>query len=259
MSDNLLRQVWEKRSLIILLAFNDVKLRYRNSLLGFVWTFLEPLLMLTILFFVFTNIIKGNIENYPLYLLLGLVIWYMFSRATSMGSSSLLDKAGIISKVYFRHEIIVISSCLTAFIMMIFEFAAFGVFVAAFRFVPSLTILLLPLLLIDLFILSVGISFLLSVYTVYFRDVRFIWQILLQAGFFVTPIIFKLNMFPENVKNILQLNPLVTILDIAHNLVLYNSLPTLKASLYLIASTAVIFAIGYVVFRIKDKRLVEEL
>ena len=259
MSDNLLKQIWEKRSLIIILAFNDVKLRYRKSVLGFFWSFLEPLLMLAVLYFVFTNIIKNNIQDYPLYLLLGLIIWYMFQRSTLMGQSSLLERAGIIQKVYFRREIIVISSCLTAFIMMGLEFLAFSFFIIVFHFVPTATIILLPLLLIDLFILTIGISLFLSSLTVYFRDLKFIWQILLQMGFFVTPIIYKLDMFPEYVRNILQLNPLVPILDTAHGLVLYNTLPTPKETLYIIISTAIIFIIGYTVFKIKSKRIVEEL
>ncbi|MHB8603121.1 MAG: ABC transporter permease [Nitrosotalea sp.] len=259
MSDNLLKQIWERRSLIILFALNDVKLRYRKSILGFLWSFLEPLLMLSVLYFVFTNIIKSNIENYPLYLLLGLIIWYMFQRATTMGQLSLLDKAGILQKIYFRREIVVISSCLTAFIMMTFEFAALSVFMVVFHFIPTITIALLPFLLIDLFVLCLGISFFLSVLTVYFRDIKFIWQILLQAGFFITPIIYRLDMFPDYVRHILQLNPLVPILDTAHSLMLNNTLPTFAETLYILVSTAIIFMIGYIVFRVKNKRLVEEL
>lgn len=176
-----------------------------------------------------------------------------------MGQTSLLDRSGIIQKVYFRREIIVLSACLTAFIMMAFEFGAFAIFVVAFRFIPPVTILLLPVLLLDLFILSVGISLFLSVMTVYFRDLKFIWQILLQAVFFICPIIYQLNLFPEKIRNILQLNPLVTILDTAHNLALSGILPTPKATFYMLGSTAIIFIIGYIVFRVKSKRLIEEL
>lgn len=259
MTSNLLEEIWQRRSLIILLAFNDVKLRYRNSILGFTWSFLEPLLVLTVLFFVFSYVIKNQIENYPIYLLLGLVLWYMFQRATTLGLSSLLDRAGIIQKIYFRRELVVISSCLTAFIMMVLEFAAFGVFLAAFQFIPPVTIALLPLLLIDLFILSLGISLFLSVLTVYFRDIKFIWQVLLQAGFFLTPIIYKLDMFPRNIQKILELNPLSSIIDAGHRIVLQGTLPTYGSTLYIVGSTAVIFLAGYLVFRIKDRRIVEEL
>lgn len=259
MSDNFFRQLWERRSLILLFALNDIKLRYRSSILGFLWSFLEPLLMLTVLYVIFTNIIKNGIENYPLYLLLGLIIWYMFQRGTSFGLSSLLERAGILQKVYFRREIVVISSCLTAFIMMLFELVAFLIFMVAFHFVPSVTIVFLPLLLVDLFILSIGVSLLLSVFNVYFRDIRFIWQVLLQVGIFVNPIIYRLDMFPSNIRGILELNPLVSILNAAHDVVLYGTLPSFKSSLYIMATTAVFFIIGYLVFRSKGKEIVEKL
>jgi len=236
-----------------------VKLRYRNSALGFLWSFLEPLLMLTVLYFVFTNIIKTNIEHYPLYLLVGLIIWYMFSRSTTMGLSSLIDRSNIITKVYFRREIVVISSCLTAFIMMMFEFGAFAFFIIVFQFIPPITILLLPLLLVDLFILSLGISLLLSVVTVTFRDIRFIWQVALQAGFFLTPIIYSLELFPENIRYILQFNPMVPIIDTAHNIALYGILPSFNTTAYILGTTIIIFVIGYLVFRLRNKKIIEEL
>ena len=259
MSESFLSEIWKRRSLILLLAFNDVKLRYRNSALGFLWSFLEPLLMLTVLYFVFTNIIKTNIEHYPLYLLVGLIMWYMFSRATTMGLSSLIDRSNIITKVYFRREIVVISSCLTAFIMMMFEFGAFGLFLVVFQFIPPSTILLLPLLLVDLFILSLGISLLLSVVTVTFRDIRFIWQVALQAGFFLTPIIYSLELFPENIRYILQFNPMVPIIDTAHNITLYGVLPSFNTTAYILGTTIIIFVIGYLVFRLRNKKIIEEL
>ncbi len=253
-----MREIWQRRSLITLFAFNEVKLRYRNSVLGFLWTFLEPLLMLSVLYFVFTNIFKNTIEDYPLYLLLGLIMWYMFSRATSGGLTSLLDKAAIIQKVYFRREIVVISSCLSAFIMMCFEFVAFAVFVAVFQFQPPITVLLLPFIMIDLFVLTLGISLILSVLNVYFRDIKFIWQVAIQAGFFLSPIFYKLDIFPENIKWLLNLNPMVSILNISRDIVLYGNLPHLNSVAYLVGITALIFAVGYAFFRIKQKHIVEE-
>ena len=255
----LLEEIWKRRSLIILLAFNDVKARYRSSILGFLWSFLEPLLMLGVLYLVFTNIFKNSIENYPIYLLLGLVIWYMFSRATSMGQTSLLDKAGIIQKIYFRRELVVLSACLTSLIMMCFEFVAFAFFAIVFHFIPPSTILLLPLLIIDLFVLTFGISLILSVLTVYFRDIKFVWHIALQIGFFITPIFYHLEVFSEPIKRVLELNPMVSIVDTAHKIAIYGTLPTLEESLHIVISTLIIFLIGYAVFKSKDKRLVEKI
>ncbi len=255
----LLGEIWNRRSLIILLAFNDVKAKYHNSVLGFLWSFLEPLLMLGVLYLVFTNIFKNSIENYPIYLLLGLVIWYTFSRGTSMGQTSLLDKAGIIQKIYFRRELIVLSACLTSLMMMCFEFLAFAFFAIAFHFIPPSSVLLLPFLIVDLVVLTFGISLALSVLTVYFRDIKFVWQVALQAGFFITPVFYRLEIFPESIKRILELNPMVSIVDTAHKIVIYGTLPTLEETLHIVLSTLIIFLIGYAIFRSKDKRLVEKI
>lgn len=259
MTLNFLPELWHSRSLIILLAFNDVKIRYKSSVLGFLWTFLEPLLMLTVLYFVFTTIITTDIENFALYLLLGLLVWYMFSRATSMGLSSLITKSGMIQRINFRREIVVISSCLTAFIIMSFEFAAFGVFVVALQFVPPLTAVVLPLLLIDLFFLCVGVALILSVLNVFFRDIKFIWQVLVQAGFFLHPIFYRLEGLPENIRMILELSPVAHILNAVRDVVLYDSLPSVDSSLYIVGTTLAFVVVGYFVFRLKDKKIVEEV
>ena len=259
MPDSFISEIWRSRSLMVLFALNEIKLRYRNSVLGFLWAFLEPLLMLSVLYFVFTNIFKNSIQDYPLYLLFGLIIWYMFSRSTLGGLSSLLDKASIIQKIYFRREIAVISSCLSAFIMMCFELVAFSVFLIAFKFIPPMTIVFLPLILTDLFVLSLGISLLLSVLNVYFRDIKFVWQVMLQAGFFLSPVFYKIELFPENIRWILNLNPMASILDMSRDLVLYDSLPNETSALYLIVITCIIFLMGWSIFRSRQRTIVEEI
>ena len=255
----ILVELWQKRSLVFALALNDIKLRYKNSFLGFFWSFLEPLLILTVLLFVFSYVLKSTIESYPLYLLLGLILWYMFTRSTSMGLSSLTDNAHIIQKIHLRKEIFVISSCLTGFMMMLIEFTAFGIFLVAFSFVPPISILFFPLLLIELFILSVGISLLLSIANVYFRDIKFIWQVVLQAGFFLTPIIYALDMFPSEIRNILELNPISHIITTSHDLVLYGNLPSVNSVLYVVIFTGSIFVLGYFIFKNKESKIAEEL
>lgn len=256
---NIFSDIWERKNLLILMTLNDVKVRYRNSILGFFWTFLEPLLMLAVLYVVFTTIMKSEIANYPVFLFLGLIIWYMFSRATAMGLASLTDKSSIIQKIYFRREIVVLSASLTSSIMMGFEFGAFVFYLVILQFVPPLTALLLPLVLLDLIVLCIGISLILSVLNVYFKDIKFIWQIILQAGFFLSPIIYTMDMFPESVNKILRLNPLVPILDFAHTIILNNQLPSFNTVSYMIASTLFFLIVGYVIFRLKDKRIVEAL
>lgn len=255
----MLTELWEKRSLVVLLAITDVKLRYRNSVLGFFWSFLEPLLMLSVLYFIFSLVFKSAIENYPLYLLLGLILWFMFVRSTSAGLSSLVNRADIILHVYVRRELIVISSCLAAFIMMSFEFIVFAIFLIGLQFIPPITVLILPLIVINLLFFSIGISLLLGVLNVYYRDIQFIWQVAIQAGFFLSPILYTIDMIPEKFHWILMINPLVPMIESAHNVVLYQTLPSLESSLIMISSTISVLIIGLLVFKKKNLRLVERL
>jgi lipopolysaccharide transport system permease protein len=183
----------------------------------------------------------------------------MFSRATNMGLVSLTDRAHIIQKIYIKKEVLVISSCITAFIMMIFEFVVFGIFLAAFQFIPPATIVLLPLILLEIFVLSLGVSFLLSILNVYFKDIRFIWQVVMQAGFFITPIIYTLDMFPENIRMILELNPMAHIISMSHSFILYGTPVDINSIYYIFVTTIVIFALGYTVFRRKESVIVEDL
>src|SRR5208337_3017536 len=130
--------IWKNRHLILTFAVNDLKLRYRNSFLGFLWSIIEPLLMLLVLFVIFSTLFRSTIPNYPLFLLLGLVLWYMFNRATNMGLVSITGRGGILTRISFPRSVPAISACITAFLMMMFEFLVIGAFMIAFRFVPPL-------------------------------------------------------------------------------------------------------------------------
>lgn len=251
-------EIWKRKSLIWDFAITDLKLRYRNSILGFFWTFLEPLLILTVLYFVFTNIFKGQIEHYQLYLFLGIIMWNMFSRGTTMSLNSIVGIFAVISQIYFPREITVISSTITASIMFVFEFIVFGIFMLVFQFIPPLSFALFPLIFILMFIFTLSVSLPLSVLNVYYRDVQFVWGVVLQAGFFLTPIFYKLDMLPHQIKKILIINPLAAMVDMAHNITLYG-INLSNEFTYTIEIILGIAAVGYLIFRKLEGRVVEEL
>ena len=176
-----------------------------------------------------------------------------------MGLTSILGKAGLVTKTYFPREISVLSSNITAFIMMIFEFGAFVIFLVAFQFVPSITILLLPIILVSLFIYTLGISFGLSVLGIRFKDLHSIWTVLLQATFFMTPIIFTLDIYPEQVKQIISLNPLVTILTMAQDVTLYGKIPPLIDFVRIYVTSFAFLLVGYLIFKRLNNKIIEEL
>lgn len=259
MAKEILEEIWSRRSLLITLAINDLKLRYRNSVLGFFWSFLEPLLLLTVLYFVFTNIFRSEIENYQLFILMGLIMWNMFARGTTMGMESILNKAGLVSQTYLPREIVVISGVLTSFFMMSFEFLIFFIFMIVFQVIPMASIIVLPLMLGVLLIFTLGTSFALAGLYPYYRDLRSIWGVVVQAGFFATPIIYTMDIFPDNIRSIISLNPMVPILEISRNATIYHTWPQFSDFHYLIIIVILSIPIGYLIFKKYDKKIIEQL
>jgi len=251
--------LWENRALIINFAVTDLKIKYKNSVLGFFWTFLEPLLLLTVLYLVFTNIFQSDIEHYPLFILLGLILYGMLQKGTDLGLNSLSSKSGLLTQIYFPREIPAISATITASLMLIFELIVFAIFMVIFQIMPSLTILLLPLILLLEFFLILGLSFPLSVLNVRYNDVQFIWRVVLQAGFFLTPIFYKLEILPETLQNILKYSPMVQILEMARSVTIYNSLPTIESVQIALGTTAIVFFVGYAIFYKLKKKVIEVL
>ena len=252
-------EMWKSRAILFNFAISDLKVRYRNSILGILWSVIEPLLMLGVLYFVFSTMFKFDIPNFPIYLLLGIIVYNCFKNGTTFALSSLTNRAPLITQIYFPRSIPAISSAITASIMLAIEVGILLIFMVAFQFVPPITILLLPLILGLQFMLVVGVCLPLSVLNVKFKDTEFIWGVVLSAGFFLTPIFYQFDMLPEYLQNILQFSPMVQILTMAHHVVLYGMLPTVNSILYAVGSISVITVIGYLIFRKFQAQMVEEM
>ena len=240
-------------------AISDLKIRYRNSILGFFWSFLEPLLLLSVLYVVFTNIFKSQIQYFPLYILLGLIMWNMLARGTQIGLNSMISRSGLLTQVYFPREIPAISAAITSLLMFCFEMIVFGIFMGIFHFMPPATIIFFPLVLILEFTLVLGLSFPLSVLNARYKDVQFIWSVILQAGFFLTPIFYKLDILPSQIQGIVNYLPLVQIVSIAHDITLYGKAPTLESVQIAVIMTITIFVVCYAIFKKTQKRMIEEM
>ncbi len=237
------------RQIIITFAVMDLKLRYRNSIIGIGWSFLEPLLILSILNLVFSSILKNNIEHFPIFLILSLTMFNMFTRSTSSSIESILGRSNIVKATYLRKEIFPIASNLTAFFMMLIEFFIVFLFIGIFQFVPTSTIVILPYLLILLFVFSLGLSFPLSALNVRFRDVRIIWAVITQALFFLTPIFYQISFLPKPISDVVKLNPLAQMIEIAHNAVLYDKFPSVQDISYVTIISIAVLIVGWSIFR----------
>jgi ABC-type polysaccharide/polyol phosphate export permease len=258
MASKEIQEILKSRTLIFTLAVLDLKSRYRHSILGIGWSFLEPLLILTILNAVFSNILKNNIENFPIFLILGLTLFNMFIRSTSAATESILGRSHIIKSVYLRREIFPIASVITAFLMMLIEFSIVIIFVLIFQFSPTFTVLFLPIPIFLLFILAVGMALPLSVMNIHYRDIRVIWTVVAQGLFFLTPIFYQINFLPSPISDLVRLSPLALLVEMSQNALLFNKLPSYENLIYVTITSFSILILGWLIFR-KLNKTVDEI
>lgn len=176
-----------------------------------------------------------------------------------MSLNSILGKPSLVQKVYFPREVLVISSCITALLMSMLEFVVFAAFMIFFKVVPGITIIYFPLVLAVEFLLILGVSFGLAALNVYYRDVQYIWGVVLQAGFFAAPIIYPLSIIPEKYVWIIMLNPMTRIIDMLRGSVIYSSMPAAGDIIYVTISTILMLVIGFAIFAKLEPGFAEEM
>lgn len=209
-----------KYSLILLrqLVITDFKLRYQGSALGYLWSLLRPLFLFIILYLVFDKFLKiGNaVPHYPVYLLLGIVLWNYFLEVTNVGMTSIVGRGDLLRKLNFPKYVIVLAGSISAFINLLINFFVIAVFMLINEVDLRWTILALPLIIAELFVFSLGCAFLLSALFVKIRDLNYIWEVLMQALFYATPILYPLTLViavsPVFAK-LLLLNPIAQIIQ----------------------------------------------
>lgn len=247
----------------------DFKLRYQGSILGYTWSLLRPLLLFLILFIVFAKFLKlGNaVPNYPIYLLLGIVIWTFFADMTNQSLSSVVSRGNIIKKLKIPRWIIVVSASVSALINLGLNLIVVGVFMFVTKMDLLITSFWLPLILLEVYVLGLGLSFLLSALFVKYRDISYIWEVVIQAGFYATPILYPLTLITNvTYQKLLLLNPMAqTIQDARYAVVTHQSLTmhnVFTSSLARLIPVAICFAfllLGLWYFRREAKNFAENI
>lgn len=245
--------------LLWVIAANDFKLRYYGSYLGYLWSLLKPLSLFGVMWLVFSTFVRWDIPNYQLYLLLGIMIWNFFTESTSQGLMSLASKIGIIKKVYFPRIIIVLASTVSAFIGLFFNLLVFVLFALFAGLHFNFVMLLFVFLLIPLYILSLGISLCLAGLYIKFRDINQVWEVFLQLGFWLSPIVYPLHFVPEKYQFYLFLNPITGIIQYARLILVEATIPPLTSWFYVYAAALLCFSIGMFVFHRFEPATAEEM
>lgn len=222
MNDRLMKplNILSRRNRILLreLVVTDFKLRYQRSVLGYLWSLLKPLFLFAILYVVFDQFLRlgRDIEHFPVYLLLGIIVWSFFSEATVQGLQSIISRGDLIRKVNFPKYIIVVSGTISALINLLINMCVVLVFCLINQVAIRPEALLIIPLLIELYIFALAIAFFLAAINVKYRDAGYLWEIFLQAAFYATPILYPLQQVIKQMPEAapwLMLNPVAQIIQ----------------------------------------------
>jgi len=260
-------------SLILLrqLVITDFKLRYKGSVLGYVWTLLRPLALFIILYLVFVNFLRvgANIPHFAVSLLLGIVLWSYFTEVTTNGLSAIVGKGDLMRKLAFPRYVVVVAGSFSALINLAINLVVVGVFMVVNGVAFSWSALWLVPLVIELFIFALSVAFLLSALYVKFRDINYIWEVVLQAGFYATPILYPISLVVDKsmlAAKLMLLNPVAQVIqDVRANVISSNETTLFSLfhhrAVYLIPFGIVVLllAASVVYFKKKSPGFAEEI
>ena len=247
-----------KRNLFILrtLVSKDFKLKYRRSVLGVVWSVLNPLLMMIVMSAVFSYMFRFNIENFPLYLILGQILFSVMSDSTSAAMTSIIESAGLIQKIRVEKMLFPIEKACFALVNFLFSAIAAVLVMVYFRVFPTLDVLLLPFLLVCVVLFSMGLGLVLSSLAVFFRDTIHLWSVVLTAWTYATPLFYPLDLLPPALQSAMAFNPMYQFITYFRDIMMYGVTPTMEQNLICLGMALVTFAVGVLVFRKTEHKFI---
>ena len=256
---SIFKELYQYRELIKTNVHKEIRGKYKGSILGVLWSFLNPLLMVAVYAIVFPYLMRMTQENYLVFLITGVIPWVFFTTVVTTGCNCVWINGGIIKKVYFPRSILPISVVVAALINFLISCIIILIFVFFSGIGFSLNILWLPVIALIQSVLSLGILLILSAINVYVKDVEYLVQFIMNLVFYATPIIYNVSMFPAKFRWVLYLNPMAHLIDAYRSIFYYKSMPNLESLGIVGLVSVVILVLGYLVFNKLEKGFAEEL
>ena len=237
----------------------DFKIRYRNSLLGFLWSLLNPLAYMAVLTLVFAFLLRVNIPNFAAWELSGLLMWRYFSIGTTQSLTAISGNPSLVSKIRLSRYVLVLSNNVANLIGAALEFIVLFPVLMYFGVGLTLFVLFLPVILVMEFVLILGISLALSSLSLKYRDLYQLWEISLQLGFFLSPIVYDASLIPQRYSFAYSLNPVTRLIESAREILLQQRFPTLFDFATIIFASVVLAIVGFLIFRTLEPRFAEDV
>lgn len=254
-----LHELWNYREMLYNLVRKDLRTRYKGSFLGFLWTFVNPLLQLLVYTAVFSTIMKVNVDKFYIYLFVALIPWIFFTTSIQGGATSVLAGKDLVKKIYFPRIVLPLAVVNAAFMNMAFSMVIVLAAVLLSGIGLSVYALFLPLIMALEYIFVLGFAILFAALNVYFRDLEHILGIVTMAWFYATPIVYTVDMVPKQFIKLLYLNPMTSIVGAYRDILYYQQMPSLNHIVGILVWSAITIVTGYFLFNKLQKGFVEEL
>ncbi len=258
---NIFKELYQYREMIRNMINRELRGRYKGSVLGILWSFLNPLFQMLVYTIVFSFIMKNGIEDYYLFLIVALIPWIFLSTSVTIGTSCIRAQKEMINKIYFPREILPVSMVTSQMVNMFYAFLV--VFVALLisgKGINAKALVYLPLVIIIQYFFVLGLTFFVSSMTVYFRDLEYITGIIVMAWQFLSPVMYGIDVIPEGMfRNVFELNPMTPIIIVYREILYYKAVPSVRYLLMGMLYAVIFFLFGFFVFQKMKKDFSEVL
>lgn len=254
-----LREIYQYREMLKNMVAKEVRQRYKGSVFGFLWSFLNPLMMLVVYSIVFSTIMRVDLKNYPFFLFVGLLPWTFFSTSLLISAGSIVQNANLIKKIYFPREALPIAVGLTGLVNFILGLLILIPAMLYFKIDITWSIVVLPLIAFLQLIMVTGFTLLVSSLTLYFRDLEHILSVLIVAWFYLTPIIYPIQMVPEKFMWLMNYNPVTNLMLAYQDILYYGKFPDWQSLGYTFLFSLAIFTVGMKIFGHLKRNFAEEI
>lgn len=252
-------ELWQARLVTSQLVHQYVTLRYRRTALGFVWTLINPLFTMAITAVIFSMMMRMPVKSFAVFLFTGLIPWTLFSACMLQGGGAILENEALIKKIYIPRQTFVASKCISLLVDALLSFCALFVLASFIGAKVSPALVFLPVAFVLVFVFSLGIALVMAVTSVYYRDAQYVVGIMLQAGYYLTPIIYPVTIVPEQYRWVFYWNPMYYFVELFRQPIYAGVWPSLDVIGLAAALALAAIAIGVAVFRKYDHTLIFRL
>lgn len=241
------------------LTAREIKRKYARSSLGIIWSVLNPLMYMVVMSLIFSTMFRRSIENFPIYYLTGQIFWTLFSGATISAMTALVDNRNLLIKAKLPKQTFVLSRIYTTLVNFGYTCIAYVLMLVIFRIKPTFAMILFPLAVVFMLMISIGVSYILSVVYVFFADVKYLYSVFLTLWMYMSALFYPISSLPESMQNFISFNPIYLVIAFARECVMYGKVPDIMIWIKLVCWSLGSMWVGLAVFKRGENQVMQRV